>query len=168
MQNRENPCRMVELCSLTFISDHVARQVAVAEGKLQNSHDNSKRKTWHWDKYVALHKEQHAIMESQTNYGYSGMNNGTKVCHFLQSIKSPQLDVVVNDVCAHSEKYGTDFDATMSYLGQMVAKKGLIMQSVWFEKTGNQLVRPKVAAYTGEVECKKYLKAVWYSMTKEQ
>ena len=44
--------------------DHVARQAAEAEGKLQNSHYDCKREMWDWDKYVALHKEQHAIMKN--------------------------------------------------------------------------------------------------------
>ena len=69
-------------------------------------------------------------MESFTDYGYSGMDNGTKVCHFLQGIKSPELETVVNVVCAQQGKYGTDFDTVVSYLGQMIMKKGLIMQSV--------------------------------------
>ena len=29
-------------------------------------------------------------------------------------------------------------------------------------------MKPKVAAFTGKVECKKYPKAVWNYMTKEQ
>ena len=122
--------------------DHVARQAAYAEGKLQNSHFYGERKTWDWDKYVALHKEQHAIMESLTDYHYSGMDNGTKVCHFLQGIKSSELEATVNVVHSQPEKYGTDFDAVGSYLGQMVMKKGLIMQSVQIATTGHQPVRP--------------------------
>ena len=103
--------------------DHVARQAIDAEGKLQNSHYDGQRKAWDWDKYVVLHKEQHTIKESLTDYGYIGMDNGTKVCHFLQDIKSPELEAVVNVVCAQPEKYGTDFDAVLSYLCQMVTKK---------------------------------------------
>ena len=68
---------------------HVARQVTEAERKLQSSHYDGERKVWDWDKYVALHKEQHAIMESLTDYGFSGMENDTKVRHFLQGINSP-------------------------------------------------------------------------------
>ena len=48
----------------------------------------------------------------------------------------------------------------------MVMMKGLIMQSVWIATTGSQLVRPKVAAFMGKVECKNYPKAVWNSMTR--
>ena len=69
-------------------------------------------------------------MESLTDYGYSGMDNGTKVLPFLQGIKSPELEESVNVVWAQPEKYGTDFDITISYLGQMITKKSLIVQSV--------------------------------------
>ena len=77
-------------------------------------------------------------MESVTHYGCSGMDNGTKVCHFLQGIKSPELEAVVNIVQAQPEKYGTDFDTTVSYLGQMVMKKSLTMQSVPIAETQSQ------------------------------
>ena len=96
------------------------------------------------------------------------MNNGTKVHHFLQGIKSPQLEAVVNVVQAQPKKYGTDFDAAMFYLGQMVMKKSLIMQSLCNAMTRSQPVRPKVAAFLGKIKCKKYPKAVWNFMTKEQ
>ena len=56
----------------------------------------------------------------------------------------------------------------MSYLGQMVTKESLIVQSVWIVKTRSQPVRPEVLAFTGKVECNKYPNAVWNFMTKEQ
>ena len=56
----------------------------------------------------------------------------------------------------------------MSYLGLMLTKKGLIMQSVQIAATRSQLVRSKVAAFMGKVECKKYPKAVRNSVTREQ
>ena len=107
-------------------------------------------------------------MESLTDCGYSSMDNGTKVCNFCQGIKSPELKAAVNIVQAQPEKCRTDFDATVSYLGQMVMKKGRTMQSVHIAKTGSQLVRPNVAAFRGKIDCKKYPKAVWNFMTKEQ
>ena len=39
-------------------------------------------------------------MESLTEYGYSGMYNGTKVLHFLQGVKSTELEAAVNVVQA--------------------------------------------------------------------
>ena len=50
----------------------------------------------------------------------------------------------------------------------MVMNKGPLMQSVQIAKTRSQPIRPNVAAFTGNVEYKKYPKAVWNSMTKEQ
>ena len=77
MQNSQAVYFNIHNCFLS--PDHVARQATEAERKLQDSHYGGERKSWDWDKYVALHKEQHAIMESLTDYGYSGMDNGTKV-----------------------------------------------------------------------------------------
>ena len=45
------------------------------------------------------------------------------VHHFFPCIKSTELEAVVNAVWAQPERYGTDFDAIMSYLCQMVTKK---------------------------------------------
>ena len=119
-------------------------------------------------RFVFLHKEQHAIMKSLTDYGYSGMDNDTKVCQFLHVIKSPELKAAVNIVWIQQEMYWADFDATMSNLGQMVTKKRLIEQVIHIVKTRSQTVRPKVASFTRKIKCKKYPKAVWNSMTKEQ
>ena len=107
-------------------------------------------------------------MESLTDCGYSGIDNGTKACHFLQGIKSTELEAVVNIVQAQLEKYGTDFDATVPYLVQLVMEKSTSMQSVHIVRTRNQPVKRKVVAFMGIIECKNYPKAVWNSMTKEQ
>ena len=124
---KDGPVVFFNIHKLFLGPDHVVRQSADAEGKLQKTYYDGERKTWDWDKYFALHKEQHAIMESLTDYGYSGMDYGTKVCHFLQGVKSSELDAAVNVFCTQPEKYGTGFVATMSYLSQMIATKDLIM-----------------------------------------
>ena len=51
---------------------------------------------------------------------------------------------------------------------QKIMKKSIIMQSVHIARSGSQPVMPNVAVFMGKVECKKYPKAVWNSMTKEQ
>ena len=117
---------ILEQCTLISTSIFLALTTE-AEGKLQNSDYDCERKMWDWDKYVTPHKEQHAIMKTLTDYECSGIDNSTKVCHFLQGIKSPELEAVVNVVHAQSEKFGKDFDATVSYLGQLVMKRSLVM-----------------------------------------
>ena len=78
-------------------------------------------------------------MESLTDFGYSGVDNCIKVHLFLQGIKSIELEAVVNVVQAQSGKYCMDFDATASYLGQMVMKEDPSMQYVNITKTISQL-----------------------------
>ena len=65
-------------------------------------------------------------MESLTDHGCSVMDSCTKVHHYLQGIKSLELETAVNVVQAQPEKYGMDFDVTMSYMGHMVMRKGLL------------------------------------------
>ena len=60
-------------------------------------------------------------MESLTDCGCSEMDNGTKDCRFLQGIKGTEFDVVQ----AQPEKYGTGFDAAVSYLGQWSQRMAL-------------------------------------------
>ena len=62
----------------------MARQATDAEKKLQNSHYDRKKKSWDLDKYVAHQKEPHTIIESLVDHGNSGIDKGTKVCHFLK------------------------------------------------------------------------------------
>ena len=103
----------------------MARQATEVERKLQTSNYDSERKGWDLDEYIALHKEQHAIMKSLTEFGYMEWN------HFLQGIKSTELEAVVNVVWAQPEKNGTDI-----------------------AKTRSQLVRSNMAAFIWKVECK--------------
>ena len=91
------------------------------------------------------------------------MDNDTNVHHFLQWIKSTELEAVVNVVWDKPKKYGKDFDVTVSYLGPMVTKKDNTMH-----KTGSQPAKPKVAVFTGKIGYKKYPKAVLNSMSREQ
>ena len=72
-----------------------------------------------------MHEEQHTTMESLADYGCSGNNDGNKIYDFLQRIKNTGLEAAVDDVWAQQEKYGKNFKATVSYLGQVVMKEGL-------------------------------------------
>ena len=102
------------------------------------------------------------MKDSLTDYSYSCMDNGTKVCHFLQGIKINELEAAVNVVGAQSERYGMDFDTAVFYLCQ------IIVPSFHIAQVRNKQVRPKVVAFMGKVECKKYPQAVWISRTEEQ
>ena len=47
-----------------------------------------------------LHQTQqkHAIIKSLVDHGYSGMDEGIKVCRFLKRIKSTELEAAINVV----------------------------------------------------------------------
>ena len=75
---------------------------------------------------------------------------------------------MVNVVQAQPEKYDMNFDMTLSNLGQMVTKKGYAMQFTCTAETGSQPVKPKVGSYTWKIECKKYPKADWNSMSRKK
>jgi hypothetical protein len=47
------------------------------------------------EKYVQIHAEQHAVLNGLTDYGYSGIANGTTVRKLIAGIKTDALDNVV-------------------------------------------------------------------------
>ena len=94
-------------------------------------------------------------MESLIDHGYSGMNNGTRVHHIFQGIKSTELEAAVNVVWAQQSKYGKDFNATVSYLGHLVMKKGYCIKSVHIAKILSQPTKPKMVPFMGKIQCKK-------------
>ena len=47
-----------------------------------------------WGIYATLHKEQHNIMESFNEYGYTGIDQRAKVRYFSEGIKTTRLDSV--------------------------------------------------------------------------
>jgi hypothetical protein len=47
---------------------------------------------------VQIHTEQHAVLNGLTNYGYSGIDNGTKVRKLMAGIKTDALDTVKSAV----------------------------------------------------------------------
>ena len=103
--------------------NHMARQTADAKRKLKNCHYDGEKKGWDWDKHVTLHKEQHTIMESLADHGYSDIDDCTNIHCFPLGIKSTGLEAAINFVWAHPKMYGKDFVTTVSYLGLMVTKR---------------------------------------------
>ena len=85
--------------------DHVARQACRCRKNHVNSHYDGKRKGWDWANYIFFHKERHSKIESLTEYGYSGIHNGTEVHHFLLGSNSTEVEAAVDVVWAQQEKY---------------------------------------------------------------
>ena len=70
------------------IDNHASK----AENKLQTlAFDGTRRKNWDFDKYVQAHKEQHILLESLADHGYYGIDERSKVRHFLKGITDAGL-----------------------------------------------------------------------------
>jgi hypothetical protein len=65
-----------------------------AEAKLGSVSYTGERKKWNLEKYVQIHAEQHAVLNGLTDYGYSGINNCTKVRKLMAGINIDALDTV--------------------------------------------------------------------------
>ena len=63
-----------------------------------------------FETYVMKMVEQHVILEALTEYGYKGINYGTKVHLFLEGIMAPELEVIkthiLSDAALHMDFEG--------------------------------------------------------------
>jgi hypothetical protein len=71
-----------------------------AEAKLGSVSYTGERKKWTWEKFLHIHAEQHAVLNGLTDYGYSGIDNGTNVRKLMEGINTDALDTVKASVLA--------------------------------------------------------------------
>ena len=74
-KNVQNQAAQAEktLCALTYVKDS---------------------RNFMFETYVTKTVEQHGILEGLTEYGYQGIDDGTKVHLFLEGIMAPELEVI--------------------------------------------------------------------------
>ena len=90
----------------TLLFDHylgqnsTANQASLAEAKLKNSSYQGERRRWNFERFVQMQVEQHEILNSLTKYGYSGIDDGSKVRYLLGGIKTKDLDPVKVQIMA--------------------------------------------------------------------
>ena len=59
--------------------NHVNATASEAEMALQMSMYDGEKRAWNWEKYVAHHVKYHIILMNLMEYGYQGLNQGSKV-----------------------------------------------------------------------------------------
>ena len=59
--------------------NHVNATASEAEMALQTSMCDSEKRAWNWEKYVACHVKYHIILGNLMEYGYQGLDPGSKV-----------------------------------------------------------------------------------------
>ena len=73
--------------------------------------DGTRKKNWGFDKYVIAHKEQHLILDKLIKHGHTGVDENSKVRHFLKGISDPKLMSMINTI---STLKTTTFDDVVS------------------------------------------------------
>jgi hypothetical protein len=85
-------------------ADHVAHQANKVEVRIANLSYKGEQKNWGWDKYVDAHIEQHIIAKNLMPYGYSGIDERSKIRHLLGGISDPGLHPVTCNILAMKEE----------------------------------------------------------------
>ena len=62
--------------------------------KLSLERDTERKDALDIERYATLHKEHHNFLEGLKEYGYAGMDEGSKTRHLLAGIKTTELDSV--------------------------------------------------------------------------
>ena len=66
-----------------------------------------------------MHKEQHNIIESLKEHGYTGIDHQFKVRHLIESIKTTSLNSVKPPIMS-DESLGQDFDICVALYNEFV------------------------------------------------
>jgi hypothetical protein len=91
-------------------ASNVDNMSARAERKLMDTTYNGEKRRWNFEKYVRLHVEQHAVLEDLVEYGYSGIDEGSKVRYLVRGVRTQALDTVKANILA-SPVLRNDFTA---------------------------------------------------------
>ena len=102
--------------------NHVSVTASEAKMALQTSMYDKEKKTLNWEKYVAHHVRYNIILGKFMEYGYQGLDQGSKVQYLLNGIRYDELSTAVTAVRAHPAKYKKDFDAVVTFLNQYINK----------------------------------------------
>jgi hypothetical protein len=96
-----------------------------AENKLSSTLYNGEDKRFKWETYARIHTEQHSVLNGLKEYGYSGIDDSSKVRHLLKGINTTELDVCKHQVMA-IPTLCDDFTATVelysTFIKQMKAE----------------------------------------------
>ena len=66
----------------------------LAERKLIQTTYDGEKKRWNFEKYMTVHTDAHHTLDGLVRYGYAGIDNRSKVRHFIDGIKTNSLDAV--------------------------------------------------------------------------
>ena len=104
--------------------NNVNNQASAAEHVLNMTTYTGEMHHWNFEKYATLHKKQHGILESlMEHHGYKGIDEGTKVCHLMDGIKTNKLDAVQALINANATLQ-KDFDLVVVLYTNFIKQSG--------------------------------------------
>jgi hypothetical protein len=104
--------------------NNIDKMSSEAEAKLGLVSYTGERKEWTWEKYVQIHAEQHAVLNGLTDYGYSGIANGTKVRKLMTGLKTDAFDTVKASVLA-SPALRTNYPDVATLYGDLIKQQNI-------------------------------------------
>jgi hypothetical protein len=102
--------------------NNIDNMASEAEAKLGSVSYSGERKKWTWEKYIHIYADQHAVLNGLTDYGYSGIDNGTKVHKLMAGIKIDALDTVNAAVMA-STALRTNYTDFVTLYGDFIKQQ---------------------------------------------
>jgi hypothetical protein len=99
-----------------------------AEKKLSTTSYNGER-NWNFEKYVTTHVSQHSILADLVQHGYSGIDARSKVRHFLDGIRTKDLDTVKTTILA-SNDLRDNFDESIALFQDFIKQRETSMREV--------------------------------------
>jgi hypothetical protein len=106
--------------------NNVDNLATMAERRLSSLTYNGETRRWDFEKYVRNQVDQHLVLEALTEFGYSGIDERSKVRHLMDGIKTDALDSVKTRIMSDAALRG-DFNACVSlykdFISQSDSKK---------------------------------------------
>jgi len=96
----------VRLMSIYLGPQHTQNQASIYEAKIQHATYEGETNRFGYDKYMEIHKTAHSRLAALVPYGYTGMDEGTKIRHFLNGITTDKLKTVV-ELVRNNANYNT-------------------------------------------------------------
>ena len=128
---------------------------------LQTSMYDGKNRAWNWETYVAYHVKYHIILMNLMEYGYQGLNPGSKIQYLLNDIRCDKLSTAFAAVRAYPDKYMKDFDTVVAFLTQYIKKKAptlsvMVASVMQTRPAKRQKTSTSHGTFRGKIELKKY------------
>ena len=97
---------------------------AAAEKELDSHRYNEESRNYSLEQHILSHKKAHGVLDNLKEFGYSGIDERSKVHKFCDSIKTKALDTIKGQIMASAE-LRTDFDRCTTLFKDFLAQDKL-------------------------------------------